>query len=73
MNSLHTSPILELSIKEYRNILNVIRESVEKQNEKNPFLSLQEIYSEKNIGEFCIDVIIGLKEKRKKSRILLKK
>jgi hypothetical protein len=71
MNSSHTSPIPELSIKEYRNILNGIRENVDKQTIENPFLSINNSYK-KNIGEFCIDVLIGLKEKRKKSRIIKK-
>jgi hypothetical protein len=32
MTLVHTSPITEVSIKEYRNILNLIRDKIENQN-----------------------------------------
>ena len=63
-----TSPIEKLPIKEYRIILNNIREALENQTKNNPFVSVNNIYENKNIGEFCISVLVGLKEKRKKSR-----
>lgn len=69
MTIVHTSPIAEVSIKEYRNILNSIRDKIECQNISNPFKSTEIIFNGNTIGEFCINVLLGLKEKRKKSRI----
>lgn len=66
--SLFTSPIENLPIKEYRIILNTIREAIDDQTESDPFTSIKQIHENKNIGEFCISILIGLKEKRKKSR-----
>ena len=70
--SLFTSPIENLPIKEYRIILNTIRETIDDQTIEEPFTSIKHIYEDKNIGEFCISILIGLKEKRKKSRYEIK-
>jgi hypothetical protein len=69
-----TSPIENVSIKEYRKILNLIRDSIENQSNSQPFLSTNTFpeiknANNKNIGEFCIKVLQGLKEKRKKFRL----
>ena len=69
MTLVHTSPIPEVSIKEYRNILNLIRDKIENQDVLNPFKSTDLVYKENTLGEFCINVLLGLKEKRKKSRL----
>ena len=68
MTLIHTSPIPNVSIKEYRTFLNLIREKIENQTEKNPFKSIDVINKNDTIAEFCINVLLGLKEKRKKSR-----
>lgn len=68
MTLLHTSPLTDVSIKEYRNILNNIREKIETQTVQQPFKSIDLIHKNENIGQFCINVLLGLKEKRKKSR-----
>jgi hypothetical protein len=68
MTLLHTSPIPNVSIKEYRTYLNLIREKIESQSKLNPFRSTEEIHNHDTIAEFCIKVLLGLKEKRKKSR-----
>lgn len=70
--SLFTSPIENLPIKEYRIILNSIREAIDDQTQEDPFISINKIHETKNIGEFCISILIGLKEKRKKSRYDIK-
>ena len=55
-------------------VLNLIRDSIENQIDSQPFLStntfpeIKNTYNE-NIGEFCIKVLQGLKEKRKKFRL----
>lgn len=64
-----TSPIENVSIKEYRKILNIIRESIENQTKETPFLSTNVLpKTDSNIGTFCLEVLKGLKEKRKKFR-----
>jgi hypothetical protein len=69
-----TSPIENVTVKEYRKILNLIRESVEHQFYESPFLSTNTFLEIKksnheNTGEFCLKVLQGLKEKRKKFRL----
>ena len=68
MTLLHTSPLPDVSIKEYRIFLNFIREQIENQTIEKPFRSIDVIYKNDSIGLFCINVLLGLKEKRKKSR-----